>query len=172
VQVTVDKPGFESRSFKLSAAREECLVIHLARGGRGQGSVDRLAADACPCAAGAGYSPSMSARFKVTDTDGVPAASVGVRRSDRPRDPWLQVSDANGCLGIRWIVPAGLSDVPLVLEKPGYEQVAVQVPIMQDRCYAVSLSPAGTGRASGIVSVSEDSCACAMFTGKNVWPEQ
>ena len=35
VQVRVDKTGFESGFFKLSAAREECLVVRLAGEGRG-----------------------------------------------------------------------------------------------------------------------------------------
>jgi hypothetical protein len=172
VSVSVGKPGFESSSFRLSAAREECLVIHLAQEGRGQSTANRLAADACPCDAGAGYSPSMSARFKVTDTDGTPVELVGVRRSDRPRNQWSQVSDSNGCLGVRWIVPAGLTEIPLVLEKAGYQPVTVEVPIKKDRCYRVSLSREDTGPSSGVVVMGDDACACAMFTGKTVWPEE
>jgi hypothetical protein len=171
VRVTVGKPGLESRSFDLSIAREECLVVRLAQEGGGQGSVDKLAPDACPCDSKAGYSPMMSARFKVVGRDGAPVELVGVRRSDRPRNPWLQVTDANGCIGVRWIVPAGLSAIPLVLEKPDYRPAPVSVPTMEDRCYAVSLSGADASRASSVAAV-DDNCGCDMFTGKTAWPEE
>lgn len=172
VRASVGKPGFESRSLDLSIAREECFVIRLAEVGGGQGSVDSLALDACPCSSHTGYSPTLAARFKVTSPDGAPVAQVGLRRSDRPPNPWVQVSDAAGCLGIKWIVGSGLSDIPLVLEKAGYEAAPVTVPTMKELCYAATLSQTGSGHPSTVVPIVTGSCECEMFSGKTVWPER
>jgi hypothetical protein len=171
VHITVTKPGFATQGLDLPIAREECLVVRLAREGSGRGSVESLQSDACPCDSKAGYSPTMAARFKVIGTDDKPIELVGVRRSDRPRNPWLQVTDAAGCLGIKWIVPADKRDIPLVLEKAGFQPVEVTVPTMEDRCYKVSLSPA-TGRSSAELVKGNENCECEMFSGQTTWPER
>jgi hypothetical protein len=58
----------------------------------------------------------MAARFKVDDTHGRELEQVEVRRSDLPLFLSVQGTDANGCLGVTWIVPAHLDLVPLVLD--------------------------------------------------------
>jgi hypothetical protein len=171
VRITVSKPGFEPQAVDLPISREECLVVRLVREGSGHGSVEKLESGACPCDSKAGYSPTMAARFKVTGLDDKPVEMVGVRRSDRPPNPWLQVTDARGCLGVKWIVPAGQSDIPLVLEKAGFHPAEVTVPTMENRCYKVSLSPA-SGRSSVVLVTSDGGCECEMFSGRNTWPER
>ncbi len=126
----------------------------------------------CPCDSKAGYSPTMSARFKVTATDGAPLQLAALRRSDQPPNPWSQVTDASGCLGVRWIVAAGYRTIPLVLEKAEYQPVQVEVPTMEDRCYAASLSRVGAMQPSSVVALGTEHCDCEMFTGKTVWPEK
>jgi hypothetical protein len=172
VPVTIGKAGYQSRDLKLRTIQENCLLVHLARDGEsGKGSVDTLRPQDCPCDSKAGYSPTMSARFKVDGTDGKALELVALRRSDRPRDPWSQVTDARGCLGVRWIVSAGLRRIPLLLEKPGYQPAQLEVPTMEEQCYAVSLSRAGAP-ASTVVAIGDDKCGCEMFTGKTVWPDK
>jgi hypothetical protein len=171
VKVSVSKPGFETRSLKLGIGEETCLVVHLAPDGQGRSSVETVAPQACPCTHKAGYSPTISARFLVTGPDGTPLQAAAVRRSDRSRDPWLQVTDTAGCVGITWIVPAGQRTIPLVLEKSGYQPAAVEVPVMEDHCYAVGLSPTDDARPSRTMQVEVAKCQCAMFTGQTMWPK-
>lgn len=173
VAVTIGKAGYQSQGLQLRTTQENCLLVRLARDGEnGKGSVDTLASENCPCDSKAGYSPTMSARFKVSGTDRNPLDLVGVRRSDRPPNRWSQVTDTRGCLGVSWIVSAGLRSIPLVLERPEYQPAQLAVPTMEDRCYAVSLSRAGAAQPSTVVAVGNDKCDCEMFTGKTVWPDK
>jgi hypothetical protein len=57
------------------------------------------------------------------------------------------------------------------LEKPGYQPAQLEVPTMEEQCYAVSLSRAGAP-ASTVVAIGDDKCGCEMFTGKTVWPDK
>jgi hypothetical protein len=172
VTMSVSKPGYEAHSLKLGIADEKCFVVHLVPNGEPKGSVETLPLQTCPCARETGYSPTLSVRFRVTTPDGAQVQAAGVRRSDRPRNPWLQVTDAAGCLGVKWIVPAGQRTIPLVLEKGGYQPATLEVPVMEDRCYTVRLSPTAGGDPSTVTGVEGDQCQCAMFTGQTVWPEQ
>ena len=172
VRVAVGKPGYQSQFLELGAVHEDCFVVRLARHGESGGSVKMLSPDACPCDSNAGYSPTMAARFKVSTPDGSPVELVAVRQLGRPDYPWAQVTDAQGCLGVHWIVSADLQSIPLVLEKAGYQPARVDVPTMLDRCYAVSLSAGVDGPPSTAVSLANDQCDCKMFAGKTVWPEK
>jgi hypothetical protein len=111
----------------------------------------------------------MAARFHVINHDGATVGSVEMRESGRDRLPWVDVTDSEGCIGVTWIVPADAASVPLILEKNGYQSVGVDVPTLEDNCYAVSLSPVGATKASAISAISEDDCACEMFTGETLW---
>ena len=172
VSVTVTKSGYHSRELRLRTIKENCLVVRLAPESQGDGSLDTLGSDDCPCDSKAGYSPTMSARFKITTDDRVPIEHVTLLRSDRPRTPWSQVTDASGCLGVRWIVAADDHTIPLLLEKAEYQAAQVDVPTMQNRCYAVSLSRVGVARASAVVPIDTERCGCEMFSGGTVWPER
>jgi hypothetical protein len=172
VAVTVAKPGYQPQDLRVRAIQDNCLMVHLARDGDGKGSVDSLGLQDCPCSSKAGYSPTMSARFKVTASDGLPVQLAALRRSDRPADPWSQVTDATGCLGVKWIVSAGSGSIPLVLEKAGYQPAQVEVPPMEERCYSVNLSPAGATHASAVAPLADAECDCKMFSGTTVWPEK
>jgi hypothetical protein len=171
VSVDVGKAGFQSKILKLPTIQENCVVVELAREGDGTGAVNLFAVHDCPCDTDAGYSPTVSARFKVSTTGGLPLNSVALERADRPPNPWSQVTDDTGCLGVSWIVSAGLGSIPLVLEKPAYQPARIDVPTMEERCYEVSLARAGARQSSVIVTVSEDKCECEMFTGETVWRE-
>ena len=173
VRVSVDKAGYVSKPMTVPTIQDNCLVVHLARQGEGSGSVDALDPAACPCDSKAGYSPTMSARFKVTTADGSAADLVGLRRADEARDPWLQVTDSSGCVGVSWIVSPDLPRVSLLLlEKDGYLPARVEVPTMEDRCYSVTIARTGSGQSSTAAAVPKNDCACAMFTGKTIWPSR
>ena len=75
-------------------------------------------------------------------------------------------------LATKWTVPAGRSTIPLVLEKEGYRPVELEVPVMQERCYAVRLARMDSGLESAVADVANAECQCAMFTGTNTWPEK
>jgi hypothetical protein len=172
VRVAVEKPGYVSQTLDLSVAREQCFIVGLRQEGSGNSSVRAVGSDACPCSGNAGYSPTLAARFKVTGPIDQPVESVGVRRSDRQRNPWLWVSDARGCMGIKWIVPAGQREIPLVLEKAGFQSASLTVPTMDDRCYTVHLALSGADGPSAVASVTNENCVCEMFSGRNTWPEK
>lgn len=173
VAVTVGKPGYQTHSFRLRTGQDNCLLVRLAaEGENGTSALDILAPQDCPCDSDAGYSPTLSARFRVTGANGDPVPSVAVHRSDRPRPASSQVTDARGCLGVRWIVSPDLRRVPLVLDKSGFQPAQVEVPTMADACYGVTLSPAGAAQASSLLAVSNEQCGCEMFSGRIVWPEK
>jgi hypothetical protein len=172
VAAVVEKEGYETQPLKLGLG-SSCFVVRLAsREAKGENSVDSRTPDECPCSDAAGYSPQMAARFKVRAIDGAPVELVSVRRSTRPADAWSQVTDAAGCLGVTWIISAGEKSVPLILEHASYQPVRIDVPAMEDRCYAVTLSRSGETPASTIALDPTEKCECAMFTGNTIWPER
>ena len=172
VLLSIDKSGYQSLTLELPPTSHNCLLVHLAPHGVAlESSFERVEEDGCPCATGVGYDSTMAARFKVNDTQGLELEQVEVRRTDLPAFPSTQVTDANGCLGVTWIVPAHLDVVPLVLDKSGYEKAYVEVPRMEDRCYSVTLSR-GDASSTSVVLVSNDECKCEMFTGTNSWLER
>lgn len=173
VPVSIEMAGYRSLQLDVTTNEEHCFVVHLAREDtNGEGSVSRVAIEECPCASGTGYWPMMSARFKVTTTDGATLELVEAHRSGHPRFPSVQVTDTNGCLGLNWIVAADLRSVPLVLEKSGFRTASVDVPTMEDRCYSVVLSRVEETPSNIIVSVPTDECQCETFSGRSIWLEQ
>lgn len=172
VAAVVEKDGYETQPLKLGLGKS-CFVVRLAsRDAKGENSIESRTPDECPCSDAAGYSPTMAARFKVRDTDGAPVELASVRRSTRPADEWSQVTDAAGCLGVTWIISAGEKSVPLILEHASYQSVRVDVPAMEDRCYAVRLARSGETPPSTITLDPTEKCECAMFTGKTIWQER
>jgi hypothetical protein len=172
VRVSITKPGFQTRSLKLAVGQEKCFVVHLGEDGQPQGFVETPALQGCPCASDRGYSPTLAARFVVTSNDGTRVRAAVLRRTDRARTPWLEVTDASGCLGVTWIVPAGGRTIPIVLEKDGYQSMQLEVPVMQEHCYAVTLSRTDDPQPSTVTNVDLPNCQCAMFAGQTVWPEK
>jgi len=172
VAAVIEKEGYETQPLKLGLGRS-CFVVRLAsRDAKGETSVESRTPDECPCSDASGYSPTMAARFKLRASDGAPVELVSVRRSTRPPDAWSQVTDAAGCLGVTWIISADEKSVPLLLEHALYQPVRVDVPTMEDRCYAVTLSRSGEPPASTIALNPTENCECAMFTGNTIWPER
>jgi len=172
VTATIGKSGYKSQSTRLRTGQDNCLIVHLAEDREtGIGAIDVGAPEDCPCDSEAGYSPMMSARFKVTG-NGQVLESVALRRTDRPINPWSQVTDASGCLGVRWIVSPRLRSIPLALEKSGFQSARLEVPTMADPCYAVRLSGVGNFQASTVAAVANEDCGCEMFSGRIVWPEK
>jgi hypothetical protein len=172
VTATIGKSGYKSQSTRLRTGQDSCLIVHLAGDKENPtGAVDIVAPENCPCDSEAGYSPMMSARFKVTG-NGQVLESVALRRTDRPIHPSSQVTDARGCLGVRWIVSPRLRSIPLTLEKSGFQSARVEVPTMADPCYAVRLSGVGNLQASTVAAVANEDCGCEMFSGRIVWPEK
>jgi hypothetical protein len=166
VRVTIGKPGFQSQEVKLRAIQENCLLVRLAADGeKAKGSVDTPPVEHCTCGSNTGYSPTMSARFKVKAEDGTPLELAAVRQADRPHYPWSQVTDSKGCLGVTWTIPADVLSVPLVLEKSGYAAANVEVPPMEDRCYSVKLARAGEPVPGAVVAVSAAACEATCFQG-------
>jgi hypothetical protein len=171
VAVSIGKADYESHSLKLRTMQENCLVVHLAQeGGKGNGSIEALALKDCPCDSNSGYSPTLAARFKVSDADGAPLNLVALRRSDRPVNEWSQVTDERGCLGVTWIVSASVDHLPLVLERPDYQPSQLEIRTMGNPCYSVRLARTGADGPSTVVEVSNDKCECEMFSGKTAWP--
>lgn len=168
VTVSIQKVGYQSLTLEVPTGSPEdnCFLIHLA-----PASVDlesyfnHLDARQCPCAPDSGYPPTMMARFKVRATNGTVLGMVEVSRSDKSRDPFAQVTDDNGCLGVSWIIPAYLDSVPLVLYKSGYQPAYVKAPILEDLCYEVILSQIGDVAPSVVTPVPNEECECKMFSG-------
>jgi hypothetical protein len=172
VRAVVEKPGYDSRPLKLPLGRS-CYVVRLTPGnGKDESSVESYGNADCPCPEEAGYSPTMAARFRVGNDDGTPLALVSLRRSSEQPQPWAQVTDIYGCLGVTWILSARERTVPLVLEGAGYQPVRVDVPAMDERCYSATLARVGEAGSSSIVPVALDACECAMFSGRTIWPER
>lgn len=166
-----EKNGFVASELDLPIGSETCLTLHLPRSGiKEAGNITTVSPERCSCPSDSGQSPILAARFKVTDEDGTPIALVAVRRSDRPIHQWSQVTDASGCLGITWIIPAQTPEIPLVVEHAEYRPAKVSVPAMQDRCYDVVLARTTALLASSIRQLPMQACKCAMFTGKTIWP--
>ncbi len=55
--------------------------------------------------------------------------------------------------------------------QPRYRTAHVEVPTMEDRCYAITLSREDAS-SSKVVLVSNDECECEMFLGTNMWLER
>jgi hypothetical protein len=166
-----EKNGFAASELDLPIGSETCLTLRLPRSGiKEVGNISTVSPERCSCPSDSGESPFLAARFKVTDKDGTPIARVAVRRSDRPIHQWSQVTDASGCLGITWIIPAQTPEIPLVVEHAEYHPIEVSVPAMRDRCYDVVLARSTGLMASSVRQLPMHACGCEVFTGKTVWP--
>lgn len=169
VTVNIQKAGYQPITLEVPTGEFNCFLVYLAPIDTDSDShFERLETIECPCAPDGGYPPTMTARFKVRAKDGTPLEMVEVRRSDQPPHSFAQVTNDDGCLGVSWIVPAYLSNVPLALEKSGYQPAYVEVPILEDRCYTVILSPIDDAAPSEVTPTSNINCECEMFSGRNV----
>ena len=171
VRVIVEKEGYRPERLKVRTMADNCIRISLASvEGTGRSESESLDFGSCPCGPEDGYDPTMSARFKVRDVDGRGLEWVKLRQSNRRRDPWAHVTDAGGCIGVTWVIPAHADSIRLELEKEGYRDARVVVPAMEDRCYSVTLENADNGTASTVVAIPDDECECQMFSGGKIWP--
>jgi hypothetical protein len=171
VDVAIGKSGFKPHFARLRTTQDTCLIVRLARDGENTSNVvETVARENCPCNSDAGQSPRLSARFKVTDGAGNDVEHVSVRRADRLPYPWTQVTDARGCLGVRWTVSPYVPTVSLVVEKSGFDPADIEVPTMVDSCSFVRLSPFRDTNGSTAVAVADEDCGCEMFNGRTVWP--
>jgi hypothetical protein len=172
VGLAIGKPGHKTQLTRLRTKRDNCLIVRLAADDEtAMGTIETAPSESCPCETDTGYTPTMSARFKVTDIIENDIALVAVRRSDLLPSPWVQVTDDTGCVGIRWRVSPHLRSVSLVLEKAGFDPAHVEVPTMADPCYSVRLWPSLAFNRSTVTAIADINCGCEMFSGKTIWPE-
>ncbi len=167
----VELPGYKTAPFTAKPAEPNCFLVRLAAESAATPSVvTPVEAGSCPCEEDSGQRYHVAARFQVRAADGAALPGVEVRKTADPLRPWAFTTGADGCVGIKWIVPA-VPSVSLTLEKAGYQSFVVEVPTESKNCYAVTLTPEGGAPATGAV-LPPGECGCAPLSGEHEWPER